>query len=410
MAIIPLTLKHRPRKFSDVVGNIYIVKILQASARDGKISSAYFLSGTRGCGKTSLVRIFAKAICCTSPSQEGEPCLICDMCKSIANESNQDVTEIDAASNNSVDKMRTLIDTLAYEPIQAKYKVIIIDEAQSLSLQAANALLKTLEEPPEHVVFLFCTTEPDKVIETIRSRCITLKFKNILVSEISDRLLNIASKEVIAIDKEAASLIAELARGGMRDAVSLLDRLARYGETISLELIRRVLCLIDDETVLKIVEDILNGDESSAISSVHALIIDKSISDVMSAVLGALEKLYLVKVGVTPANSIQALVQIAEKISREQTIRMVESVQKAVTQFRSSILLSQGAQATFFVANLSSALSCSKIVTSQSISLVASQAQAVQSFGDVFQHSIDIADKKDLLKRFGIDSGCTSSN
>ena len=219
--------KYRPASFSDVVGQDVIVKILLNAIQQGKISHAYLFTGPRGTGKTSIAKIFAKTINCEN-LKDGEACNECDSCKIINSKQSTDVIEIDAASNNGVDEIRNLKSKITLVPTVSKYKVYIIDEVHMLSTGAFNALLKTLEEPPKHVVFILATTEPQKLPTTILSRCQRYDFKKISDEKIFSRLKNIVEIEKINIEDDAIYEIARLSDGGLRDSISLLDQASSY--------------------------------------------------------------------------------------------------------------------------------------------------------------------------------------
>ncbi len=225
--------KWRPMTFDDVVSQPHITTTLRNQIESGKIAHAYLFTGSRGTGKTTCARIFAKAINCEH-SHDGAPCLECDICKRMDSQTLSDIIEIDAASNTGVDDMRELRESTAYTPEICKYKVYIIDEVHMLSVNAFNALLKILEEPPAHVKFIFATTELHKVPVTILSRCQVFNFRRILPEDIEKRLMYIASQEDFTLTEEAASLIAKLADGGMRDALSLLDQCIAYSKDVDL--------------------------------------------------------------------------------------------------------------------------------------------------------------------------------
>lgn len=218
--------KYRPTRFEDVVGQDYIIKTLRQTIKQNKIGHAYLFCGTRGTGKTSVAKLFAKTINCLNPNEA--PCNVCDNCVASDNNVNQDIVELDAASNNSVDDIRDIIEQLKYVPFQSKYKVYIIDEVHMLSGSAFNALLKSLEEPPQHVVFILATTEPNKVLPTIISRCQRFDFLRVDKQSIIKRLKYVADKEGIDISTQALIMISELAEGGMRDALSILDQCVAY--------------------------------------------------------------------------------------------------------------------------------------------------------------------------------------
>jgi DNA polymerase-3 subunit gamma/tau len=223
MSYVALYRKFRPAEFSEVKGQEHIVTTLQNQIKANRIGHAYLFCGTRGTGKTSIAKIFAKAVNCESPI-DGSPCGNCATCKSIAAGTSMNVIEIDAASNNGVDNIREIRENVAYSPTEGKYKVYIIDEVHMLSIGAFNALLKTLEEPPEYVIFILATTEAHKIPITILSRCQRYDFKRITAETICARLTELMDKEAVDVEEKALRYIAKAADGSMRDALSLLDQ------------------------------------------------------------------------------------------------------------------------------------------------------------------------------------------
>ena len=234
MAYIALYRKYRPQKFSDVVGQEHIEKTLKNQIINNRIGHAYLFSGGRGSGKTSTAKILARAVNCLNPV-DGEPCNECEICKNAINGSLVDIVEMDAASNNGVDNIRDIREEVEFIPTSSKYKVYIIDEVHMLSTGAFNALLKTLEEPPAHVIFILATTEPQKLPATILSRCQRFDFKRLSPSNIMKRLKYICEDSNIKIEENALRMISNLADGAMRDAISILDRCVSDGEEIITE-------------------------------------------------------------------------------------------------------------------------------------------------------------------------------
>ncbi|HIZ49002.1 MAG TPA: DNA polymerase III subunit gamma/tau [Candidatus Gemmiger excrementavium] len=262
--------KWRPQRFADVVGQQPIVTALQNQIAAGRIGHAYLFTGTRGTGKTTCAKIFAKAVNCldtTSP----DPCCACEICKGIDSGSIMDIIEMDAASNNGVDDIRDLRDEVAYLPSVCRYKVYIIDEVHMLSTQAFNALLKTMEEPPEHVIFILATTEVQKVPVTILSRCQRYDFARITAQDIAGRLLYVAGQEQIDLEENAAQLIGRLADGAMRDALSILDTCAGVDNHVDEALVRRMAGVTDRGYLFEISDAITARDSVAALGKIAEL-------------------------------------------------------------------------------------------------------------------------------------------
>ncbi len=257
--------KYRPLNFDDVVGQQHVIKTIKNSIRDNKVAHAYLFSGSRGIGKTTIARILAKVINCKNP-KDSNPCNECEICKSINQNKFLDMIEIDAATHTQVDKMRDIIDRINFTPSLGKYKVYIIDEIHMLSKGAFNALLKTLEEPPSHVVFILATTEIHKIPATIISRCQRFDFRRLKVAEITNCLTDIAKKEGVKVSKEALDFIAINANGGMRDSESLMGQiLSVSGDEITLEDVQEILSVADISISIKMVNLILEKKYSEAI-------------------------------------------------------------------------------------------------------------------------------------------------
>lgn len=247
-----------------MVGQTAIVTALQNQISAGRIGHAYLFTGTRGTGKTTCAKIFAKAVNCLDTSSP-DPCGECEICKGIDSGSVMDIIEMDAASNNGVDDIRDLRDEVAYLPSVCKYKVYIIDEVHMLSTAAFNALLKTMEEPPEHVIFILATTEVQKVPVTILSRCQRYDFTRITADDIAGRLLYVAGQEKIELDENAAQLIGRLADGAMRDALSILDTCAGVDNHVDEALVRRMAGVTDRGYLFEISDAIAAGDSVTAL-------------------------------------------------------------------------------------------------------------------------------------------------
>lgn len=285
MSYLVLARKYRPQNFTDVVGQEVIVDTLAKALTGGRIAHAFLLTGSRGVGKTTVARLLAKALSCEK-GVTAEPCGTCVHCKEITLGSSMDVVEIDGASNTSVDNVRELRETIRYLPGSARFKIFIIDEVHMLSNSAFNALLKTLEEPPPHVKFIFATTEAHKIPITILSRCQRYDFRRIRVDTIVSRLESILASEKISIDPAGLLLIAQAAEGGMRDALSLTDQVLSFSPTYaSLEDVTRILGLIDRQSIVRTVDALVSGDAQTALNAIdQACTIGHDLKQLMDAV------------------------------------------------------------------------------------------------------------------------------
>ena len=267
---VSLPLKYRPMTFDDVVGQEHVVRTLRHAIESGRIANAYLFIGPRGIGKTTLSRIFAKALNCTSPNGV-EPCGKCVNCQEIAAGRSLDVTELDAASHNKVEDVKPIVDAVQFKPTSSRFRIFIIDECHMLSNAAWNALLKTLEEPPPHVRFVFATTEGDKVLATIVSRCQRFDLRRIQTNDIFSRLKYICGKEGISATDDALLAIARGAEGGMRDALSSLDQLVSFsGGDITEESALGVFGLVSRSALEGLAAAILSGDVAAILSAIEA--------------------------------------------------------------------------------------------------------------------------------------------
>ncbi len=262
--------KYRPKVFSDVYGQDHVTSTLKNEIKNGRVSHAYLFTGSRGTGKTTCAKILAKAVNCEH-NVDGEPCNECEVCKGLDNGSIYDVVEIDAASNNGVDNIRELRDETNYAPSRGKYRVYIIDEVHMLSTGAFNALLKTLEEPPAHVIFILATTEVHKLPATILSRCQRFDFKRIQPETMAVRLKEVAGLEGLNLDDDAAVLIARIADGALRDGLSILDQCAGRSKEINSDLVSEVAGLAGREAMYKLSDCIANSDSNTAMSIISDL-------------------------------------------------------------------------------------------------------------------------------------------
>ena len=260
-----LARKWRPSVFSDVKGQEHIIKTLKNSIINNRVAHAYLFSGSRGVGKTSVARLLAKALCCQNP-KDAEPCNVCRSCVEISKGASMDVQEIDGASNNGVDSIRDIRDNIMYPPSSEKYRIYIIDEVHMLSNGAFNALLKTLEEPPAHGVFIFATTEPNKIPPTIVSRCQSFDFKKLSVEAIAATIKEITEKEQITTTPEALYAIAREARGSLRDSLSMLDQIISFaGRSFTKEDVKSVLGFVDRAIVFEMVKGIVTNQPKTVI-------------------------------------------------------------------------------------------------------------------------------------------------
>lgn len=272
MGYIALYRKYRPNTFSSIIGQENVTKILKNQIKNGKISHAYLFSGTRGTGKTSAAKVFARAINCLNP-QDGEPCNECEVCKGILNGNITDVIEMDAASNNSVENIRQIRQEVVYATVDVKYRVYIIDEVHMLTTSAFNALLKTLEEPPENVVFILATTEQHKIPVTILSRCLKFDFNRLSEEDLYNRIKFVLESENVKYEDEACKYIAKLADGAARDALSILDRcISETGDTLKYEDVQNIVGAIAKNTINTVIESILNYDSIKALEAVDSVI------------------------------------------------------------------------------------------------------------------------------------------
>lgn len=306
MAYVSIYRKYRPLDFDSVVGQEHIVRILRNQIKGDSIGHAYLFNGTRGTGKTSIAKIFARAVNCVD-NNNGSACGCCDVCKNISNGS-LDIIEIDAASNNGVDEIRELREMAKYPPTIGRYKVYIIDEVHMLSKGAFNALLKTLEEPPKHVLFILATTEVHKLPPTILSRCLRFDFRLIPTSQLCERIEYIFKDMDVEYTKDACMAIADAGDGSMRDALSIADICVSYGEgKVDYDVVLEVLGASNPLSVLEIVESIMNSDSISALITVNNLAgYGKSMNILAKDITKMFRNLYIAKL-TQDSNNILAL-------------------------------------------------------------------------------------------------------
>ena len=332
----------RPEKFDQIIGQEHIVKILKNQIKKGQVSQAYLFTGTRGTGKTSTARILAKAINCTG---ENTPCGKCTTCKSISDGAFMDVIELDAASNNGVDDLRAIIDSVQYPPAMGKYKVYIIDEVHMLTPAAENAFLKTLEEPPEYAIFILATTDPEKVKSTIKSRCMTLNFRRVSEKDLVKGMKRICEKYDVSPKDEALNTIARKADGSVRDALSILEQCIETGEkNFTEEDVYYYTESLGSEFYLELTEAVIDGDISSAIVKINDMLLSgKDAKQMLSDFLTYLRNLLVAKctnnaevlIGISSEN-IDRLKKQADKISTDEIKNWIKYLSKKVNQARYS--------------------------------------------------------------------------
>jgi len=333
MSYIVFARKWRPKNFEEVVGQEHITSILKNSIKQNRLAHAYLFTGPRGIGKTSCARILAKSLnCLKGPTLT--PCEECSSCREISQGRNLDVIEIDGASNRGIDEIRTLRENVKFSPTAGKYKVYIIDEVHMLTTEAFNALLKTLEEPPAHVKFIFATTQPQKVISTILSRCQRFDFRLIPVVKIIQKLEEISKQEHLKVEKEALFAIAKAAAGSMRDAETILDQLSSFSkEKIKLQDVTSMLGVVEEESLFEITDCIFKKDSLNAIKQLDALINNgKDPARFIVDFIEHFRNLMLAKVGGKllenlldlPAEIKQGISQQSEKFSLHDILNVIE--------------------------------------------------------------------------------------
>ena len=332
--------KWRPKTFDEVVGQKHITETLKNQVKSGRLSHAYIFIGTRGTGKTTCARILAKAVNCEHPV-DGNPCGVCPACRGIADGSVLDVVELDAASNNGVDNVRALREEAVFSPAAVKKRVYIIDEVHMLSASAFNALLKILEEPPEHLMFILATTELQKVPATILSRCQRHSFRRIDAPELAEYLEYVAGQEHFSLSHDAAGLIARLADGGVRDALSLLDQCSAY-EKIDVDAVYSAMGLAGNRRIADMLDHVLRHDTAAAIEEFSALWMDgKDPATFLRELSTLLRDILISTVAPESAASLltggydsAALADFAGRMTREELISAMETVQRYSAQLR----------------------------------------------------------------------------
>lgn len=338
--------RYRPQTFSEIVGQKHVADTLRNALRQQRIGHAYLFTGPRGTGKTSTARILAKAVNCLAPEVDNRPDNTCSICQAITEGRFLDLIEIDAASNTSVDDVRELRDRVAFAPNEARYKVYVIDEVHMLSTSAFNALLKTLEEPPAHVIFILATTEPHKIPATILSRCQRFDFHRIGAHEIVEHLGRIAEREGVQITPEALAIIARSATGSMRDAISLLDQITAYGHVeIDAELVRDVLGMVSGVAISTLAGTIASGDPATVLSELHDLIAQGvELNQLVAQLIDHLRTLLLLNVGRDaslvdlPDVLLSTMKEQASTFTPEQLLHTIRALNEAGLALKTSLV------------------------------------------------------------------------
>jgi len=342
MGYLVLARKFRPQNFSEVYAQDHITKILQNTIELDRTAHAYLFTGPRGVGKTSLARIFAKSLNCLTGGPTTHPCNTCQNCLEITNGTSADVIEIDGASNTGVDDIRDLQRELMYSTTNANYKIYIIDEVHMLSKNAFNALLKTLEEPPNNVIFIFATTEPHKVLPTIISRCQRFDFKRIPIPAIIQRLRFICKAEKVEIADEALFIIAKKADGSMRDALSLMDQVLAYSSTdITAEDVLSIFGIVHNDVYHAILKGIKAKDATAILKKVHGVLEEgNDIQEFINGLLDYIRNILLTKIGMevneVSGEYLKLIIELSKQFSENEMLYLMTLLVKAKTDIKNS--------------------------------------------------------------------------
>lgn len=342
MSYLALYRKYRSKTFDEIVGQQHITTSLINQIKNNEISHAYLFTGTRGTGKTSIAKIFARAINCLHPVN-GSPCGKCEVCQSMQGGGNVDILEIDAASNNRVDEIRDLREKVKYPPVSCKYKVYIIDEVHMLTDSAFNALLKTLEEPPEYVVFILATTEVHKLPATILSRCMRFDFKLLTQEELEKHIQYVFKDSGIAYEKEAVSMIARLGAGSVRDALSIADMCVAYSnKNVTYASVEEAIGLTGRKVLSTITASILKGDEGEVLKNINSIVsAGKNITQLQKDMVEYIRDVLVVKtckdynsILKLPEIETNDLLKVAELGSKEKLLEMLTRLSGLENEFR----------------------------------------------------------------------------
>lgn len=342
MSYLALYRKYRSKTFDEIVGQKHITQSLINQINNDKIGHAYLFTGTRGTGKTSIAKIFARAINCLSP-KNGSPCNKCAVCKGLRDGANVDIMEIDAASNNRVDEIRDLREKVKYPPVLCKYKVYIIDEVHMLTDSAFNALLKTLEEPPEYVVFILATTEVQKLPATILSRCMRFDFKLLSEQELEKHIKYVFKDSGIAYEDEGVSIIARLGAGSVRDALSIADMCVAYSNNnVTYNSVVEAVGLTDRATLNILASSVLSGDEGAVLSSIDNVAKSgKNITQLSKDLVGYIRDILVVKtckdyadILKLPKAQLNELKVLADSTTNEKLIEILNRLSRLDNEYR----------------------------------------------------------------------------
>lgn len=344
MAYQAIYRKWRPTTFEDVVGQSHITDTLKTEIKTNRLAHAYLFCGTRGTGKTTTAKILSRAVNCESPLPNGNPCNECASCKGILSNTIMDIVEIDAASNNGVENIRELRDEISYTPANVKYKIYIIDEVHMLSTSAFNALLKTLEEPPAHAIFILATTEPQKIPATIQSRCQRFDFRRISAKNIAGRIGEITRKDGINITQDAIQLVAQLGDGSMRDALSILDLCSGIEGEITREDIENVTGSVSRTALVNLAVALINSDISSAISLINTMMESgKEIGNLIDELIMCIREILICKIMDNPSEvvdksseDIEAYKNIANAAPKEVLLYIVKVLSETASLCKTS--------------------------------------------------------------------------
>lgn len=332
-----LALKYRPQTFGDLIGQAANSLVLRNIVLKQNVSPSYIFSGSRGTGKTSAARVFARALNCSDP-KEGNPCGECDRCTMVLSGRSFDVIELDAASHGNVDDIRDLKTKSSYSMNDMEYRVFIFDEAHMMSKEAFNAMLKLIEEPPPNTVFIFATTEPEKIPETIHSRSLSFTFRRIRTPDIALRLRQIADLESIQIDDAAVQMIAKSSAGGLRDAITSLEQMSSIAESITPDLVRKFLGIVSTEVYFRLVESLVGADMKGAFEILNE--VSSSYSELGPFSRGLIEYLrdaLLLHSNVVPERTdaeVQSLRKVVESISEERILKLLDLASEASEKLR----------------------------------------------------------------------------